>query len=82
MLAVFTVSEEAKGSPAAPEPMASRGRFYTDAQLAALARTAGFADAVVEHPDLERHAREAGLPEDLVELFAGANEMSQLLLAR
>src|SRR5207249_9372759 len=28
-LAVFTVTEEAKGSPAAPEPMASRGRFYT-----------------------------------------------------
>jgi SAM-dependent methyltransferase len=81
-LAVFTVSEEAKGSPAAPEPMASRGRFYTDARLVELAGAAGFPDAHVEHPDLERHAREAGLPDDLVGLFSGANEMSQLLVAR
>jgi SAM-dependent methyltransferase len=81
-LAVFTVSEEAKGSPAAPEPMASRGRFYTDAQLVDLARAAGFAEARVEHPDLEPYARAAGLPEDVVDLFSGANDMSQLLLAR
>jgi SAM-dependent methyltransferase len=81
-LAIFTVTEEAKGSPAAPEPMASRGRFYTDEQLVGLARAAGFADARVEHPDLERHARAAGLPADLIEVFSGANEMSQLLLAR
>jgi SAM-dependent methyltransferase len=81
-LAVFTVSEEAKGSPAAPEPMASRGRFYTDEQLVELARGAGFLDARVEHPDLERHAREAGLPDDLVAFFTGADEMSQLLVAR
>jgi SAM-dependent methyltransferase len=81
-LAVFTVSEDAKGSPAAPEPMASRGRFYTDEQLVELARAAGFADATVEHPDLERHAREAGLPDDIVAFFTGANEMSQLLVAR
>jgi SAM-dependent methyltransferase len=81
-LAVFTVTEEAKGTPAAPEPMASRGRFYTNEQLVGLARAAGFTDATVEHPDLERYAREAGLSEDLVELFAGAREMSQLLVAR
>jgi SAM-dependent methyltransferase len=81
-LAVFTVSEEAKGSPAAPEPMASRGRFYTDAQLVDLTRAAGFAEARVEHPDLEPYARAAGLPEDVVDLFSGANDMSQLLLAR
>jgi SAM-dependent methyltransferase len=81
-LAVFTVSEEAKGSPAAPEPMASRGRFHTDEQLVELARAAGFPDATVEHPDLERHAREAGLADDVVEMFSGAREMSQLLVAR
>jgi SAM-dependent methyltransferase len=81
-LAVFTVTEEAKGSPAAPEPMASRGRFYTDEQLVELARAAGFPDATVEHPDLEHHAREAGLPDDVVAIFSGANEMSQLLVAR
>jgi SAM-dependent methyltransferase len=81
-LAVFTVSEEAKGTPAAPEPMASRGRFYTDAELVELARAAGFPDATVRHPDLERHAREAGLPDEIVGLFTDARELSQLLVAR
>ncbi len=81
-LAVFTVSEEAKGSPAAPEPMASRGHFYTDEELVRMARTAGFALASVGHPDLEPHARAAGLPDDVVALFANGSEMGQLLLAR
>jgi len=81
-LAVFTVSEEAKGTPAAPEPMASRGRFYTDEQLVELARAAGFAHAAVQHPDLEPYARAAGLPDDVVELFTGAGDASQLLVAR
>jgi SAM-dependent methyltransferase len=81
-LAIFTVSEEAKGTPAAPEPMASRGRFYTDEQLVELACAAGFADATVKHPDLEPHARAAGLPEDVVALFKGAADASQLLVAR
>jgi hypothetical protein len=62
--------------------MASRGRFYTDGQLVELARAAGFADGRVEHPDLQRHARAAELPEDVVALFTGANDMSQLLVAR
>ncbi len=81
-LAVFTVSEAAKGSPACPEPMAGRGRFYADEHLVELALEAGFADARVEHPDLVPHARAAGLPDDVVELFEGASEMGQLLLAR
>jgi hypothetical protein len=63
--------------------MASRGRFYTDAELVQLARDAGFGLASVIHPDLERHARAAGLPEGVVELFAeGRDELGQLLLAR
>jgi SAM-dependent methyltransferase len=81
-LAVFTVSEAAKGTPAAPEPMASRGRFYTDDELVALARAAGFPDATVKRPDLERHARAAGLPDDVMSLFAGDDVDSQLLVAR
>jgi SAM-dependent methyltransferase len=81
-LAVFTVSEAAKGTPAAPEPMASRGRFYTDGQLGDLARAAGFSHATVKHPDLARHAREAGLPDDLVALFVGDPVGSQLLVAK
>jgi SAM-dependent methyltransferase len=32
-MAVFTTSKEAKGTPAAPEPRASRMRFYEDAEL-------------------------------------------------
>jgi SAM-dependent methyltransferase len=81
-LALFTVSEAAKGTPAAPEPMASRGRFYTDDELVALARAGGFSDARVEHPDLEPFARDAGLPDDVVQMFVGVGEASQLLVAR
>jgi SAM-dependent methyltransferase len=81
-IAVFTVSEAARGTPAAPEPMASRGRFYRDEELTELAHDAGFGIASVTHPDLARHARAAGLPDDVVELFTRGSEMSQLLLAR
>jgi SAM-dependent methyltransferase len=80
-LAVFTVSAAAKGTPAAPEPMASRGRFYTDEQLVELAHAAGFPDATVKRPDLERHARAAGLPVEVVALFSGDDVASQLLVA-
>ena len=41
-LAIATTPPEMKGTPAAPEPMASIGRFYTDEELAALAVEAGF----------------------------------------
>jgi SAM-dependent methyltransferase len=81
-LAVFTVTEAARGTPAAPEPMASRGRFYADEELVRLARDAGFRLASVTHPDLARHARAAGLPEDVVALFAQGADVGQLLLAR
>ena len=81
-IAVFTVSEAARGTPAAPEPMASRGRFYGDDELVQLARGAGFRLASVTHPDLTRYARLAGLPDDLVALFASRDEIGQLLLAR
>jgi len=80
-LAVFTVSEEARGSPAAPEPMASRARFYSDEELVQLARGAGFGDASVTRPDLEPFAREAGLAEDVVALFAADQRAGQLLVA-
>lgn len=41
-LAVYTTGPELRGTPAAPEPLASRGHFHTDRQLAALARRAAF----------------------------------------
>jgi SAM-dependent methyltransferase len=43
-LAIVTTPPELRGTPAAPEPMASIGRFYTDDELAAVAVQAGFAD--------------------------------------
>ena len=41
-VAVYTTAPEAKGTMAAPYPLATRGRFYTDDELVALAREAGF----------------------------------------
>jgi SAM-dependent methyltransferase len=81
-VAVFTVSEAARGTPAAPEPMASRGRFYSDEELVRLAHDAGLPTASVTHPDLERYARHAGLPDDVVALFKEGTDAGQLLLAR
>jgi ubiquinone/menaquinone biosynthesis C-methylase UbiE len=46
-LAVFTTGPELRGTPAAPEPLASRGHFYADAELVELARQAGLRDAAV-----------------------------------
>jgi len=40
-LAVMTTAPEAKGTPAAPYPLAARGRFHTDEELVELARAAG-----------------------------------------
>ena len=41
-LAVYTSSPALRGTPAAPEPLASRVHFYEDEELAALASDAGF----------------------------------------
>jgi ubiquinone/menaquinone biosynthesis C-methylase UbiE len=41
-LAVFTTPPEMKGTPAAPYPLATRGHFYEDRELEALAPAAGF----------------------------------------
>lgn len=48
-LAVFTTGPELRGTPAAPEPLAARGHFYPDAELAALARQAGLAEVSVHN---------------------------------
>jgi SAM-dependent methyltransferase len=45
--AVYTTSAQLRGTPAAPEPLASHSHFYEDEELAAIARRSGFADAVV-----------------------------------
>jgi ubiquinone/menaquinone biosynthesis C-methylase UbiE len=46
-LALYTTSPALRGTPAAPEPLASRGHFYEDEELADLARQAGLAAVVV-----------------------------------
>ena len=50
-LAIFTTAPEAKGTEAAPYPLATRGHFYTDEELAGLAREAGLLIRRVERPD-------------------------------
>jgi SAM-dependent methyltransferase len=80
-LVLFTGGKELRGTPAAPEPMASRLQFYEDHELIELARKAGFGEAHLEHPDFEPLAREAGVPEEALELFKGSGG-GQLLVAR
>ncbi len=62
---------ELRDTPAAPEPMASRLRFYDDEDLAELARAAGYTDFRVLHADLGDHARAVGIPAEHLGLFAG-----------
>ena len=69
-----------RGTPAAPEPIASRLNFYEEDELAGLVREAGFENAQVVLRDLEPLAREVGIPEEHLPLFAGGGE--QFLLAR
>jgi SAM-dependent methyltransferase len=50
-IAVYTTSPALRGTPAAPEPIASHGHFYEDEELAELARRAGLADVAVVNDD-------------------------------
>jgi ubiquinone/menaquinone biosynthesis C-methylase UbiE len=58
-----------RGTAAAPEPMASRLRFYEDEDLVRFAHDAALTDARVVRRTLEDAAREAGVPDEYVELF-------------
>ena len=79
-LVVFTGSKELRGTPAAPEPVASRLSFYEDTELEQLARQAGFTSVRVERPNLEDHARRSGVPSEAIPLFSGRS--GQLLIAQ
>jgi hypothetical protein len=48
-VAIYTTGPELRGTPAAPEPLASLGHFHPDAELAALASQAGLHDARVRN---------------------------------
>lgn len=69
-----------RGTPAAPEPMASRLHFYDDDEFKQLALAAGFERVQVVRRDLEPFARQAGVLEEHLALFAGAG--TPFLLAR
>jgi SAM-dependent methyltransferase len=81
-IVVLGSDPELKGTPGAPEPMASRLRFYKEDELERLGRAAGFDDVRVIRRDLEPYAREAGVPEEYLGLFAGRDNGARFLLAR
>jgi len=74
---------ELKGTPGAPEPIASRLAFYETDELEALARRAGFGEVRVVRRDLEPYARKAGVPAYALALFSGEKGGgARFLLAR
>ena len=77
----FTSTKEIRGTPAAPEPIASRVHFYEDTELENLARIAGFGEVRVDHPSLFGFAKRAGVPKSDIDLFRGTSG-SQLLVCR
>ncbi len=50
-LANYTPGPDLRGTPAAPEPVASHGHFYTDEELVGLVRAAGLRDPIVYPED-------------------------------
>jgi hypothetical protein len=48
-VAIYTTAPEARGTPAAPYPLATRGHFYTDEDLRRLPLEAGFTHARIAH---------------------------------
>ncbi len=48
-VAIFTTGPELRGTPAAPEPIASQGHFYRDGELIDLARRAGLGEIEVRN---------------------------------
>lgn len=58
-----------RGTPAAPEPMASRLRFYEDDALVLMAQDAAFTDVRVERRSLYEPAQEVGIPDEYLPFF-------------
>jgi ubiquinone/menaquinone biosynthesis C-methylase UbiE len=69
-LVLLGTETELKGTPACPEPLASHLRFYDDDGLRRLGIDAGFANVAVVRRNLEALAREVGVPEDHLPMFA------------
>lgn len=60
-----------RGTPAAPEPIASRLRFYDDDELEDMGHAAGFDRVAIIRRDLSGPARAVGVPEEHLDLFRG-----------
>ena len=78
----FAGSKLLRGTPAAPEPMASRLHFYEEDELQDLAQRAGFTVVRVENPSLYEYARKAGLRQPDLDMFKGSAGGAQLLIAQ
>lgn len=61
-LAVYASTAALCGTPAAPEAIASRARFFHRTGLVQLAERAALSAVVVEESQMETYARRAGLP--------------------
>ena len=48
-IAIFTSSPEAKGTPASPYPLATRGHYYDDDALVRLPLDAGFRESRIAY---------------------------------
>ena len=59
--------------PAAPEPFASRLRFYDAAGANELALRAGFEEVRLVTPDFDAYVRRAGIPEEAMDMYRGAS---------
>ena len=81
-LVLFMDTAAARGTPAAPEPFASRDRFYEPKELSGLVRTAGFSDVQVEEPNLAPYAKAAGLPDEIAKVFDGTGGCMLLLAVK
>jgi SAM-dependent methyltransferase len=79
---LYAGTKELRGTPAAPEPMASRVHWYEDDELAGLARAAGFVEVRVDRPNLGQYARQAGIPPEALPLFEMEPASSHFLAAR
>lgn len=68
-LALFVGSSVLRGTPAAPEPIASRVKFYEAEELEELARDSGFAEVRVDRSSEAPYAEKAGLPTEVIAFF-------------
>ena len=68
-IAVLGADPAWRGTPAAPEPMASRLRFYEDDDLVRMAQDAAFTDVRVERRSLYEPAQQVGIPDEHLQYF-------------